>query len=67
MTQHALCDHCATLKRLTAAGTVVMHYLKVPIGVRHTERVRKVRQACPGSGRPPRPPQGGSHGVQDAL
>lgn len=60
MTQHALCDHCATLKRLTSAGTIVLHFVRVPEHVPGTIRTRKTRQACPGSGRPPRPPAGGS-------
>jgi hypothetical protein len=54
MSAHALCDHCATLKRLTSSGVLVLHFLKVPQRVRNLDRTRKQRQACPGSGRPPR-------------
>jgi hypothetical protein len=32
MSAHALCDHCATLKRLTSSGVLVLHFLKVPNG-----------------------------------
>lgn len=54
MTQHATCDGCATLKRLTSAGTIVLHYIRMPEYVPGTIRQRKTRRACPGSGRPPR-------------
>jgi hypothetical protein len=54
VSDHALCDHCATLKRLTSSGVVALHYLKVPERVRNLQRTRKTRRACPGSGRPPR-------------
>lgn len=54
MSAHGLCDHCATTKRLTSAGYITLHYLKVREGVRNLDRTRKVRRACPGSGRPPR-------------
>jgi hypothetical protein len=54
MSAHGLCDYCATAKRLTSSGTVVLHFLKVPTRVRNLGRTRKTRRACPGSGRPPR-------------
>lgn len=54
MSDHALCDHCATLKRLTSSGTIVLHFLKVPSYQRGTTRTRRVRRQCPGSNRPPR-------------
>jgi hypothetical protein len=53
---HALCDHCARLKKVTAAGVVERHFVKIPEQVRNIARSRKVRRQCPGSGRPPRRP-----------
>jgi len=58
MSQHALCDHCASLRRLTTGGLLVLHYIRVPEHVPGTVRQRKTRRACPGSGRPPRRVEG---------
>jgi hypothetical protein len=51
---HATCDHCGLVKRLTSTGTLTLHFLKFPERVRNLQRTRRVRRACPGSGRPPR-------------
>jgi hypothetical protein len=53
MTEHGLCDFCATLKRLKG-GLIALHYVRVPERVRATSRTRQVRRQCPGSGRAPR-------------
>jgi hypothetical protein len=53
---HALCGHCATLKKLTGAGTIVRHYLSLPVSRRAVPTVGRgqAKRLCPGSGQPPR-------------
>jgi AAA domain len=53
---HALCDHCATAKKLTTAGTIIRHYLTINVSRRAVRTVGRgrVKRLCPGSGRPPR-------------
>jgi hypothetical protein len=56
MSGHALCDHCATLRRLTDAGLIVRHYLTIDVSRRAVRTVGagRVKRLCSGSGRPPR-------------
>lgn len=54
MSDHAVCDGCGLLKPVTSTGRVVLHFTKTREHQRGTERVRRVRRQCPGSGRPPR-------------
>lgn len=54
MSDLGTCDGCGLLRKLTSTGVVALHYIRVPSYQRNTLKVRKTRQACPGSNRPPR-------------
>jgi hypothetical protein len=62
VSQHALCDHCATLKKLTSTGLIVRHYLTFDVSRRaiHSLGKGRIRRLCQGSGKPPRPTPGGT-------
>jgi hypothetical protein len=56
MSAHALCDHCASLKKLGASGLIVRHYLSIDVTRRavHSVGRGRVKRLCPGSGKRPR-------------
>ena len=55
MTDHSVCDYCAKLRKLDPYGRITRHYTRTRERVDgRTNRTRKIRRQCPGSGRPPR-------------
>jgi hypothetical protein len=56
MSQHATCDHCARLHRVTSAGLIARHYLSIDVTRRaiHAVGRGRVKRLWSGSGRPPR-------------
>ncbi len=51
MTEHAVCDYCARLRKVDPTGRIARHFTRIPERVRATSRTRQVRRQCPGSGR----------------
>ncbi len=56
MSERAKCSACGAMVRLTAAGNLAQHAYTLTVSRKaiHSLGKGRVRQPCPGGGRPPR-------------